>query len=79
MAPENAPPSAGSAAASAATRCAAPGPTRREANHAAPANGRSPPNPDVQSDDGLSATTTLSNDTKPIGVVGTPDPVTTPS
>ena len=46
--PKMAPPSVGSAVASAATRCAAPRPTRREANHAArasaPANG-GPPRP----------------------------------
>jgi hypothetical protein len=42
-----APVSVGSAAASGTMRCAAPGPKRREANHAAPAaapaNGRTPP------------------------------------
>ncbi len=40
---KTAPASVGSAVVSAATRCAALGPTRREANPAAPANGRSPP------------------------------------
>ena len=66
MAPENAPPSAGSALASAATRCATLR-RGREANHAAPATGRFPPVSDRQSRRPAVTSSLLRNE--PVGLV----------